>query len=451
MKQTAVKEMSLFSITWPLVFTFTLNLMMPVVDSFFLSRVSDLAAGSVGAVLPFLMTAVIALMLFTQGGVSVASQYLGSGDEERARAANLFTLMLGLGISAIISLLLLRTSRDVGHWMGLSRVGNRYASQYLSVYGPFFVLKALQSNLIQIIASRGHTFLNLVGVFGMNLLNIGLNYTFYDGLFGFPRLGVQGVALATVICLGANVLFSLSVLRFHLRIPLFRGVTLSRIREVRGPVLRIGVPSVVEPTSYQVYQVVVTALIVALGTFSVTTRVYTHNLVLFTVISSLAIGNGAQIIIAHLAGAGEFDRADRKLRRAVGAAVALSVTVIAVIWSLASPILGVFTDNPAVVAFGKQLLLLEFVAGPSRAFNIIVNNALRCTGDAKVPAVVGTSMMWTIGVGTAYLFGFVWGLGLWGIWVALAVDETTRAVYCYSRWRKGVWRTTGVNRQPATS
>ncbi len=450
MKQPAVKEMSLFSITWPLVITFTLNLMMPVADSFFLSRVSDLAAGSVGAVLPFLMTSVIALMLLTQGGVSAASQYLGVGDEERAQAANLVTLMLGVSLSAGISIVLFLTSHDVGLWMGLSAKGNVYASHYLVVYGPFFVLKAIQSNLIQIIASRGKTILNLVGVLGMNLLNIGLNYTFYDGLFGLPRLGVKGVALATVICLCANVAFSLFALRFHLRIPIVKGISLALLREVRRPVLRIGVPSMVEPTSYQLYQVVITALIVALGTFSITTRVYTHNLVLITVISSLAIGNGAQIIIAHLAGAGEYHRADQKLRQAVGAAVVLSMTLIALIWLLASPILGLFTDNRDIVAFGKHLLLLEFVAGPSRAFNIIVNNALRCTGDAKVPALVGASMMWTIGLGTAYLFGFVWELGLWGIWVALAADETTRAVYCYSRWRKGVWQTTGVNRQPAT-
>ena len=231
---------------------------------------------------------------------------------------------------------------------------------------------------------------------------------------------------------------------FYLKIPILKGVSRVLMGEVLRPILRIGVPSVVEPTSYQLYQVSVTALVVALGTFSLTTRIYAHNLVLITVIGSLAIGNGAQIIIAHLAGASEFDRANRKLHHALTFAVTLTIAATAVIWLFAAPILGMFTNNPDIISFGKRLILIEFVAGPARAFNIIINNALRCTGDAKVPAVVGSSMMWIIGLGTAYLFGSTWEGGLWGIWMAFAVDEGTRAVFCYVRWRQGVWKSSGV-------
>jgi len=48
--------------------------------------------------------------------------------------------------------------------------------------------------------------------------------------------------------------------------------------------------------------------------------------------------------------------------------------------------------------------------------------------------------MWLIGVGSAFLFGTLLGFGLTGIWIAMAIDETTRGIVNYARWRTGRWR-----------
>jgi Na+-driven multidrug efflux pump len=50
-------------------------------------------------------------------------------------------------------------------------------------------------------------------------------------------------------------------------------------------------------------------------------------------------------------------------------------------------------------------------------------------------------MMWFIGVTCAFIFGSLFGLGLTGIWLGMALDETTRGVVNYRRWRSGRWRT----------
>ena len=123
----------------------------------------------------------------------------------------------------------------------------------------------------------------------------------------------------------------------------------------------------------------------------------------------------------------------------------LTIAVTVGIWFFAQPLLGLFTQNQEIILLGQRIVLIEFIASPARVFNIIVNNALRCTGDAKVPAIIGSTMMWIIGLGSCYLFGYEWGWGLTGIWLGFAVDEGARAIFCYFRWRQGVWKTTGVN------
>ena len=77
-----------------------------------------------------------------------------------------------------------------------------------------------------------------------------------------------------------------------------------------------------------------------------------------------------------------------------------------------------------------------------RAVNIVAGGALKSAGDAKFSAVVGGSLMWLLGVPSAYLLGGALGLGLTGVWLSMALDEIVRGVVNYRRWKAGHWRTT---------
>lgn len=73
-----------------------------------------------------------------------------------------------------------------------------------------------------------------------------------------------------------------------------------------------------------------------------------------------------------------------------------------------------------------------------------ITSALRASGDSKFPAIVGTAMMWTCGLGTALFLGFTLELGLAGIWLGMAADECYRSIVNYIRWRGGKWKNFGV-------
>ena len=71
-------------------------------------------------------------------------------------------------------------------------------------------------------------------------------------------------------------------------------------------------------------------------------------------------------------------------------------------------------------------------------------HSLRAAGDSRFPAVVGSTLMWTVGLGSALglAFGARWGVA--GIWMGMAVDEWTRALTNGWRWRTGAWQRKGV-------
>jgi Na+-driven multidrug efflux pump len=80
-------------------------------------------------------------------------------------------------------------------------------------------------------------------------------------------------------------------------------------------------------------------------------------------------------------------------------------------------------------------LILE----PGRVFNIIFVNALRATGDARYPLLLGIASQWAIMASGAWFLGSYLGWGLPGVWLAMALDEWLRGMLFLRRWRKRGW------------
>ena len=103
-----------------------------------------------------------------------------------------------------------------------------------------------------------------------------------------------------------------------------------------------------------------------------------------------------------------------------------------------------YTDNPEVIRLGKICLWCDVAVQPFKAVNYIVTTSLRASGDSKFPAIVGSAMMWTLGLATSLILAFVVGLGLPGLWLGMASDELYRSFANLWRWRSGRWKSKAV-------
>jgi Na+-driven multidrug efflux pump len=106
-------------------------------------------------------------------------------------------------------------------------------------------------------------------------------------------------------------------------------------------------------------------------------------------------------------------------------------------------VLGLFSDDPGILALASTVLLVAVVHEPGRNFNTVFVPALKGAGDVRFPVAVGMLSMWGIGVAGAWLLGIRLHWGLAGIWVAMAVDEWVRGLVMLRRWRSGAWQASG--------
>jgi putative MATE family efflux protein len=432
-------------VTWPLFFSLALSLSLNFVDAFFLSRISDEAAAGVGALLPVLGATLVVFSAFGQAGGSVASQLIGARRHSEVEATYLAVISFNLLVGIAASACFFAFQRNLPAWLGMHGLMLEHAASYLAVYGGCQFLKAVQMGYGCVLTSRGQTRWVVAEALLTNVCNVTLNVAFLRGSMGLPRLGVTGVALATVISLGVGLAFTMCVvhLKFRVHLPLT-----THPRELEGrfrSILRIGLPSAMEPLSYQCMQMVINRLVVSWGPVALAARVYVLNVVMVTtVLWALAFGIGTQIAVAHRAGAGDFDDADRQLRRAVACGVIGNFVWSSLLVLFRHHLLSPLTSDPRVQQLASSLFVVGIFVETARAANIVVSGALRSSGDARYTSAVAIAAMWGVGLPACFLFGSTLGLGLLGVWLGFAVDETTRAIVNYKRWRTGRWRTFGI-------
>jgi putative MATE family efflux protein len=432
----------LWRLTWPLFISLSLSLSLIFADAFFLSRISDAAAGAAGALNPLLGATLVLFSSIGQAGASVAGRLLGARRYDELPATYLALLVFNFAIGIAVSGLLYLLHPYLPGWLGLRGASEVFGRTYLGVLGSFQFLKAVQIAYGNVLNSRGETRWVMIEAVATNVTNISLNMAMAKGLWGLPRPSVVAVTGATVISLGFGMLFTIAVVHWKMRIRFPLHISFRELRERLRPILRIGLPSASEPISYQSAQIVINLFVISYGASALAARTYVSSFIsISTILWSIALGVGTQIAIAHRVGAGKFEEANRELHRALVLAIGGNLLIAILLAVFHRQLLGFLTEDPQILRLSAPLFGIAIIGEMGRAVNIVAGGALRSSGDARFSAVVGGSMMWLIGVSSAFLFGTLFGLGLTGIWLGMALDETTRGVVNYLRWRTGRWRT----------
>ncbi|WLD94858.1 MATE family efflux transporter [Alkalihalobacillus sp. AL-G] len=439
MKAKTKNSLSLFALTWPIFIEILLHMLMGNADTLMLSQYSDDSVAAVGVANQIISIVIVMFGFVATGSSIVIAQLLGAEEELQARQVVVTSLSVNLLFGAVLSLVMLFFSESLLSVMNLPDQLMIYAVPYLQLVGGFSFVQALLMTIGASIRCYGFTKDAMYVTIGINILNVLGNYLFIFGPFGFPVLGVTGVAISTSVSrtIGVIIIAFLLLKRIDGQLPIdlfFRPVK----KHIKS-ILKIGIPSAGEHLSYNTSQMAIMYFITMLGTEAITTKVYTQNIMMFIFLFSVSLGQGTQILIGHLVGAREVSKAYKACLRSLRYAMIISFMMAGVVSIFSVQLLGIFTDNPEILSLGSSLLLLTLILEPGRSFNLVVISSLRAAGDVRFPVYIGILSMWGISVPLSYILGIPFGYGLIGVWVAFCVDEWLRGLLMLWRWRSRVW------------
>ena len=320
-----------------------------------------------------------------------------------------------------------------------------FAGQYLSIVGGTIFLQAVMTAVSVIIRNHGLTKITMFVSAGMNLFNTALD------LILVPRTGVAGAAIATGVSRLIGCVVLVIILFTKIEKPaVFRMLIPFPLKQF-GTMLKVGIPSAAETFLYNLSQLVITSIVLNFLTENeLIAKTYVQSITMLFYLCSLAIGQASQIMIGHLVGAGMYDEACRQGYRSHRTALLLMAAVCGVGVLLREPLIGLFTDNPEIISIGSEIILMNCILELGRTTNLVLIACMRGAGDVYYPAVCAIFSNWLISVLGSYLMAVVFGMGVYGMWIALAADECIRGVLMLVRWRRGRWRSMRIVRSAAS-
>lgn len=433
----------IWNLSWPQMLMMIFHFLIGFVDVWVAGQIDHRVQASLGIITQSLFFFLVIAMAVANGGVAAISQSFGAGRTLRSeRYIGLCLLMAGafglifplIGLPAKgLFVRLLQVPQDI------APLTERILEVFLYTLPPYYLLIVLNA----VFRARRQVMVPLYAMILVTAVNTLGDLGFGLGLWGLPRLGVEGVIWATFssICLGSA--FSLYMLRRSgtLRRQIFAPWRWVRcafpyLFQVAWPA---GLMQVVWHSGYLVLFAITASLpensVTALAGMAAGARVES---LLF--LPAFAFNLTASVLVGNYLGAGKPQEAKRVGLRILLIGLVFISAIALVVWRFMDPISAFIAPNPAVQAEAKGYLFYNVLAIPFTLTTMILAGAFGGAG-ATLYNLVGMGVgTWLVRLPLAYALGHVvWGNST-GVWFSMLASQACQATILYYIFTRRNWQ-----------
>ena len=386
---------------------------------------------------------VLFMILYGLGtGVTMLSaQYYGKGDMRAVEAVQGIALRFSVGVSLLFATVALIAP---GAMMRVFTPDPRLipiGAEYLRNVSAAYLCWGLTEVYLATLRSVGRVGISTALNTAAFTLNILLNAVFIFGLFGAPKLGAAGVALATSVSRVIELILALIVSSRSRSIRLKLSQMLIRSRTLFRDFLRMAMPATLNDVSwglaFSMYSVIIGQF---LGSDMVAANSFTSLVRTFGTVLCFSVASGGGIFLGQLLGDGRMEEANR------GASVLMKLTVL-------SGLIGgliVLAAMPFTLRFasltdqGKHYLKIMLLINTYYVMGQAVNTTLiagvfRAGGDSRFGFVCDTIDMWCYAVPLGFLAAAVLKLPPLWVYFLLCTDEFVKWPWVIGHYRSRKW------------
>ena len=278
-----------------------------------------------------------------------------------------------------------------------------------------------------------------------NVVHVIINYFLIYGIWIFPKMGILGAGLGTVISRIAMVLFMHFILANQQQLkPYFKGFKLKILtKKISNKIISLGFPSAMQ----MLFEVVLfTAAIWLCGSIGKTSQAANQialSLASSTFMVAMGLNVVAMIRVGTQKGLHDFKGLITIARSVFMLAILIEI-IFAIVFILFHKQLPVFflnvenkfqmVDNIEVIAIASKLVLVAAVFQISDGIQVVVIGALRGLQDVKIPMYLTFISYWVIGFPISYYLGLHTNLKAVGVWIGLLAGLTAASILLYIRF-----------------
>ncbi len=392
------------------------------------------AMASVSGANPIMFLLMSLLMGVGVGFTILISQYYGAKDIEKVKKtintvyifvfiATLLITILGIILSKPI-LTLMKTPEDV-----------LYQSQrYLMVIFSGTIFTAGYNSISAILRGLGDSKTPLYFLILATVLNIVLDIVFIVVF----KIGVEGVAFATIIAQGVSFICSVVYLnKTHdiLRIKL-KEIRYDKDIFILG--LKLGIPSGLQQMLFGIGNVTLQSLVNSYGIEAMAAFGASSKIESFIALPIMNLGAAVSTFVGQNLGAGESDRVKKGVKASLKFASILSIFVAVIFIVFDSSLIGLFNSDKEVIRIGSAYLN---IIGPFFIFisiSFVLTSAIKGAGDSIFALISAMISLWIARIPGAYLFATLFGVN--GIWMGIPMGWLVGFVITVVYYKKEKWK-----------
>lgn len=361
----------LVRMTVPMIWGIAAIISFQLVDTYYVSLLGTTPLAAMTFTFPVTFFVFSIIMGFGIAMSSVVSRLIGEGREEDVKRVTTHGLILAFGVGTFIAILGFVLRDAIFAAMGADEDMRPLIHQYMTIWffgAPFMAVPFVGNSAMR---AAGSATAPAVIMVSAAVLNAALAPFLVFGLAGFPRLELQGAAIATVFSNVVSMIAALYILGVR------KKMILPRVRmhwhefgDSAKRLLFIALPAGLTAAVGPFVNTIIISLLAGYSTEAVAAFGIATRIEAFAFIILMALAVGMSPIIGQNFGAGNFDRVNRTLRTAIGFSVFWCIGVAILLMAFAQSVAGIFSDDNIVVYYAKMSFL---IIAPSYLFNALVN------------------------------------------------------------------------------
>ena len=311
-------------------------------------------------------------------------------------------------------------------------------SEYLRVIGISYVFSGIAQTFLAIMKNCGAVNMSTLINGVMVILNIALNAVFIFGLSGFPKMGIKGAALATVLATVMQFLWSVGYVLCRIRAVKFS--LRSCEKKLFGRFWQKAVPLLINNLAWGIGFSMYSVIMGHLGTDAVAANGIANISKNLVVCFCLGLGNAGSIIVGNRLGADRLQEA-----KEVGGTLTRTAIIAGIVSGLVlmalSPFITKMVDlTPTARGYLQKMLLISsyYIAGKS-VNCMTIGGIFAAGGDSKFGMLCDSVTLWCIIVPLGCICAFILKLPVMVVYFVLNLDEIIKLPVVYKHYKKYKW------------
>ncbi|MDJ1431111.1 MATE family efflux transporter [Halostagnicola sp. A-GB9-2] len=438
----------MFLLAWPLVVIQLLQVAYNVGDTFWLGALSPDAVGALSLAFPLIFFLISIGGGFTAAGAILIAQHTGAdsgkGGLIAGQTVSFITLVaIGIGIIGFFATdsMLAMLPADAETEAAIIPL----ASEYMRVF--FLGMPFLFGFFIFVSLMRGYgnTRAPMVVMFVSVIFNLVIDPVLIFGVGPFPRLEIQGAAVATVLSRGLATAIGFYVLFYTDVGPKIEAEHLIPRPKYVSKITRLGVPTALEQSMSSLAMIAMTAMVATFPPAVVAAYGLGNRLISLAFLPALGMSQATDTIVGQNLGADKPERAERATWLATGVIAAVMAVAGAIAFLFPEPIVSVFltaeVDGRAeTLAYGTTYLQIAALMFVFMGVMQVFLGAFRGAGNTKTALVFSVVALWFGRVLVTVYLLFVADWGTTGIWVGVLVGDVIGAIAAGAWFTRGTWK-----------